>query len=684
VTAADRHLGYRPHIDGLRAVAVVLVVAFHAGYAALPGGFVGVDVFFVLSGYLITRILVAELVVDDRLRLGRFYARRMRRLLPASALTLTAIVVAAHGLLDRAQQQPVARDVRWSALWAANWRFVDARLDYFAPGDVPSPVVHYWSLAVEEQFYLVWPALLLGLWFLLSRGARVPTRRVVGAVAAVGVASAVASVVLTPSTAAYYGTHTRAYQLMAGAVLALVVVRREAGEGSTAAGGRWSLAPPLATIVGLVGLAAVGLVAWRTTGAADYPGWAALVVTGGTVAVVVVLETCAGTVWHRVLGARAPAAIGRVSYSLYLWHWPVLVFVPIIAARHDIGWLDRRPVMFALMGVLATTSYLAFERPIRFRLVPRAPWSAVVGAGLVVTVLVAGLVAGRLYPEDHDQAIALAAVKDLAAPGHCPYFAEDWPSDAADAQPCSWRQGGRYTVLLVGDSHAQMWQPALDDIAARHDLTVIRLTRGGCPANDITVYHLGDEVGAKEVDRACSEWREDLYPRAIAEYHPDLVLVSSRSHVLGMVDGGDYLLPSNDGYLDRWEQAWERTLGWLTAGGAQVVVSEILPTLPQRVPACLAAHGLHTTVCDWPVTVDRRVPRFNEVLAGLPSRVPGVAVIDPTALACPGGTCPARIDGVIVHRDDNHLSRSWAARLGPGLERLLLDAGVRLPARTGG
>ncbi|HJR27014.1 MAG TPA: acyltransferase, partial [Acidimicrobiales bacterium] len=176
------HQGYRPHLDGLRAVAVLLVVAYHAGFAAISGGFVGVDVFFVLSGYLITRLLVAELVADGRLRLPRFYARRMRRLLPASALALGGAVFASIHLLDRAQQLAVAEDVRWSALWSANWRFVQARTDYFAPGDVPSPVVHYWSLAVEEQFYLVWPALLLGLWWLLARRAGRPTAALAAAI----------------------------------------------------------------------------------------------------------------------------------------------------------------------------------------------------------------------------------------------------------------------------------------------------------------------------------------------------------------------------------------------------------------------------------------------------------------------------------------------------------------------
>jgi peptidoglycan/LPS O-acetylase OafA/YrhL len=671
--ATEPHLGYRAHLDGLRALAVVLVIAFHAGYAAVPGGFVGVDVFFVLSGYLITRLLAAELADRGRLRVARFYARRMRRLLPASALALAGIVVASVHLLDRAQQQPIAGDVRWAALWSANWRFVQARVDYFAPGDVPSPVVHYWSLAVEEQFYLVWPALLFGLWYLLARRAPRPTGALVVAVSTLAAASAVASIVLTPSDAAYYGTHTRAYQLLAGALLALVLVRRErTADAPRPAPAAW------ATAAAVVGLLLVGFVALTVDGAGSYPGWPALVVTAGTVLVIGALEAGAPGPVHRTLGFGPAAAVGRVSYSLYLWHWPVLVFAPLLALRWERTWLDDRPVMFAAMGVLATASYLAFERPIRFRLAPAARPRAVIGTGLALSSLVAVLVVWPLLPTGEDERVALAAVRDMARPEPCPYFADEWP-DPDDAEPCEWRAGGPFSILLVGDSHAQMWQPAIDVIAARHDLTVHRLTRGGCPANDVTVYHFDDVDGSKVADHECTAWRSRLYQRAVEELDPDLVLVSTRSHVLGVEVDGRFLGPRDEGHLALWTAGFERSLAWLTAGGAQVVVSEILPTLPERVPACLAEHGLGTKQCDWPASVDERVVPFNEAIRSLPALVPGVSVIDPTPLGCPAGMCSAFVDGVVVHRDDNHLSRTWVARLGGELQELLRGVGVAFP-----
>ena len=212
-----RRDSYRPHLDGIRAVAVILVILFHLGYGWMPGGFVGVDVFFVLSGYLITGLLVDELARDGSIDLARFYARRVRRLLPAAVLVIAVVIVVTLGLLDRVDQAAVGPDATFSALYSANWRFGLVEGDYFAPGDVPSPLIHFWSLAVEEQFYVVWPALLLGLWALAGRrsGSRAAARVRRGR--RPRLVSVALSVLLPAGPLTYYGTHTRAYQLLAGA-----------------------------------------------------------------------------------------------------------------------------------------------------------------------------------------------------------------------------------------------------------------------------------------------------------------------------------------------------------------------------------------------------------------------------------------------------------------------------------
>ena len=666
-TQRTRHatLDYRPHLDGIRALAVALVIAFHLGVRWTPAGFIGVDVFFVLSGYLITSLLVAELADGARVRLARFYARRARRLLPASVVVLVACAVASAAWLDAVQQHVVAADVTASSLFSANWWFTSSRIDYFAPGDVASPLRHYWSLAVEEQFYVVWPALVWAAWRITGR--RRPTAdstRLLWVLLPVGVASAALATFLDPSPVTYFGTHTRAYQLVAGATLAIAFADGRRERLAARVGAR---APQA------VALAAVVLVVWlaHVLGGGDYPGPAALAVTAASTALLGAVELARGGLARRVLGCGPAAAIGRLSYSLYLWHWPVIVFAPVLARRWEQPLLTNRVLQLACTCALAALSYAVVERPIRFRLRPRARARFVLAPALAAVVIVAAVAGVWGRPRGALAAEAFAAVRDLARPGDCPYFKDDWP-DPDDSVPCLYRPGGDYVVAFVGDSHAQQWQPALEEIAARRGWTVVRATRGGCPANDVTPYHLDDD-GLTAPDDECREWRHVVYRRLIDSYDPDLVLVATRSHVLGVRHDGRDVAPKDAAHVRLWSESWDWTMRTLTSGGAAVVVSEILPTLPERVPACLASHGA-TGRCDFRVAGDRRVPPYNDVVATLSRRFAGVEVIDPVVLVCPEGLCRARDAGVIVHRDDNHISATFARSLANEVERLLARA----------
>jgi peptidoglycan/LPS O-acetylase OafA/YrhL len=672
-------LGYRPHLDGVRAIAVVLVIAFHAGYGWATGGFVGVDVFFVLSGYLITLLLVGELFETEHVRMSRFYARRARRLLPASVATLAVVAALSRWLLDAVGRAQTATDVRAAAAYAANWHLAFSGRDYFAPGDIPSPLVHYWSLAVEEQFYLVWPALLLGLWWLARRTGGGPARTlrvVLAATVAIAAASVALSLVLTPSPGAYYGTHTRAYQLLAGAIVALAVKIQSSRTKSPGAHVRSTTRVAGAVLVG-GGIAGIVWAAHAIPDATGYPGAQALAVTAATVAVLVGLELASVSPFHRALGARPLAATGRLSYSLYLWHWPVLVFAPLLATRMGWGVLENRPLELAIVAAIALASYRLLEQPVRFRLRPAAPSPAVVAAGLALSAFVAFTAVPAITPAGATARTALAAVTDLARPiAGCPYFPEDWPSPAA-SRPCVVRTGGRFTVALVGDSHAQMWAPTLDALAAKLGFTFVTVTRGGCPANDILVYHIDDD-GQKTPDENCSAWRDAVYPRLVAQYHPDVVIMSTRSYVDGIVAGDHTVLPGQPEHIRLWTSGFEHEARLFATGGAQVLVSEILPTLPQRVPACLAAHDAGTRACDFPATDDIKRAPYNAAIAALPSLVPGVHAFDPQAIVCPAGLCPARIGDVIVHRDDNHVTATFAGRVPDQFLALVRGAGVAL------
>jgi peptidoglycan/LPS O-acetylase OafA/YrhL len=665
--------GYRPHLDGVRALAVMLVVFFHLGFAWMPGGFIGVDVFFVLSGYLITGLLLTDAAEHGRIRLWRFYARRVRRLVPAALVVLIAVSIASSVWLSPLAQIDVVGDAQASALNYANWHIAAADGDYFAPGDIPGPLVHFWSLAVEEQFYLLWPPLLLGL-LALGGAARAGTRvrPVLAGLGLIGITSAVLSVVLTPSGFAYYGLHTRAYQLLAGAALAVLAFKLRR-RGIAEIGGERA-AQAAAALAGAGALAALVWLAHSIDGASNYPGWAGIAVTAASALLIAVLDLGPSAGIRRAVGAAPAAALGRISYSLYLWHWPVIVFLGVIAGSEGIPWLDGWATKLAATFVLATACYLAVEVPLRRRVAPRAAPRPALATALACSALVAVFAVPALLPTTEAERVAHAAVRDRAPTANCPYFEDEWPL-AEDADPCVYRDGGPTTVAIVGDSHAQQWQPAFDEIAAEHDLTVIRVARGGCPANDITPFHY-DAQGLPSPDEECARWRHAVYPELIDDYDPELIFVATRSHVVGITDGPDPVLPSDPGHADAWARSWDWTLEALGAGGALVVVSTIMPTLPEHVPVCLAEEGLESSSCDF-AAADPEAAPFNRALERI-TAAHGATLIDPVGLACPGGACDAVTDGVINHRDDNHLSATYARSLAPGFERLLRRAGAPL------
>jgi len=669
--------GYRPHLDGVRALAVILVILFHLGYPWLPGGFIGVDVFFVLSGYLITGLLLREVSKRGRVDLVHFYSRRVRRLLPAATVVLLAVLAMSLWLLDAVDRNSVGGDLQSSALYVANWHFVSTGADYFAPGDVPSPLTHFWSLAVEEQFYLVWPALFFGLWFAVARLARRRggdgTPGVLVGVAVIAVVSIVLSLVLVPSTNAYYSTFTRAYELCTGAMLA-IAARRYAGSLPDTRLLRGAGAAAV-----LAGVGALVVLAMTIPDATNYPGSAALMVTGSTLLVIFALELLPIGAGHKTLGQAAPAAVGRISYSLYLWHWPVIVFAPLLAAKLAIDAPRYRGVQIAAMVALAVLSFFVVESPIRFRLGRFAKPALVVGAGLTVSIVV-GLVAPQyLKPQAAYGKKALAAVRDLAKPENCPYFPKEW-GDPSDDEPCVYRKGGPRVIAFVGDSHAQQWQPAIKAMAERYDLTVVRATRGGCPANWVTTY-LYDEQGLSRPDTECDRWRARVYRDLVKRYDPELIYVATRSQVKGLRDGERSVNKNEPDHLRLWAAGWEKTLRTLTAGTGRVVVARLLPTLPWRVPACLATASTATQAraCDSRVSIDRRIPRYNRVIDGLPARHPGVTVVDPTPIVCPKGACPAIENGIVIHRDDNHVSATFARSVAKQFRAMLERSGAFSP-----
>jgi len=306
---------YRPQLDGMRAVAVYLVVAFHAGISAFSGGFIGVDVFFVLSGYLVTQLLLRDFRAAGRIDFRRFYSRRFRRLLPAAFVTLVVTAAVYTAVAAPADVHDAIGGFRSAFLYVANWHFISQSNDYFAANVNTNPVVHFWSLAVEEQFYLCWP-LLLSAAYVVSRRAGARQWKVLRLIIAAGfVASLVAALHLSTVnlSRAYYGTDTRAYELLAGALLAITpwvmrIARR-----------RRRLVQALAPIALAV---LVGVATSTIHLGAIQRGIAATI---ATCAIIVALEVSKGGVLQRALSTPSAVYLGRVSYGTYLWHWPVIV-----------------------------------------------------------------------------------------------------------------------------------------------------------------------------------------------------------------------------------------------------------------------------------------------------------------------------------------------------------------------
>lgn len=651
---------HRPHLDGVRALAVALVLLFHFGVPGIDGGFVGVDVFFVLSGYLITGLLRRQLEDDGGIRLGRFYARRARRLLPASLIVLLAVVVGSWFALDAVRNQDVGRDAVSAALYVANLRFAFYAGEYFAPGDTASPVLHYWTLAVEEQFYLAWPIALLVGWRVAARLSRSPRVVVLGAVGLGIAASATLSVLLAGSPLTYYGPHTRAYQLLAGAALALL----PSAPGAVADGVRGRR---LADGAALAGGAALVALALTVDDAGSYPGLAGLAVAAASVALVLGVDRAPAGIAARVLGHAAPAAVGRLSYSLYIWHWPIIVLGPGLVAELDLpAWTGGRPALVVVTLVAAVGSYLLIEQPVRFRLRPHARPGAAIAVGLAASLLVAGVAHWRLDPPSTPWTDrALAAVSDVAPTGRCPYDEDDWPAPER-SRPCVVREGDGRTIALVGDSHAQQWQPALERLAEQEGARLVRVTRAGCAANDVVTYS-EQPNGRTRVDEECATWRRAVLPRLVEDVDPDLVFVATRSHVRGIAADGRQVGPEDPEHVALWRDGWDRTLATLLSSGARVVVADTAPTLPGSVPACLVSEGeaaARDGACDHPLTVDPVVPRYDAALAAAVAEHPGAGVARLTALGCPDGTCAAlAADDVVVRRDSNHLSRTFVASL---------------------
>ncbi|WP_176883542.1 acyltransferase family protein [Nocardioides sp. YR527] len=726
---------HRPDIQGLRAIAVLAVVALHVGFGSLTGGFVGVDVFFAISGFLITQQLMRQVRTEGRVSLLGFYARRARRILPAATLVLLATVVYAALFLGFVRTREIALDALWSAAFAANFRFASLETDYFSAALPPSPLQHFWSLAVEEQFYLVWPLMILGcLWAMRRRGRSTTTegtakpdqrrrRRVlVIALGAVIVASLLASAVLTRTSpeAAYFSPFTRAWELGLGAIAA-IAFRDDGPQDATA---RWR-----AQVLSAFGMFFIVCACLQFNDATPFPGTPALVPVLGSVFIIV-----AGTLWHgptvvgRLLSVPPLQVVGNWSYSLYLWHFPVLVLAELQLGR-ELRWWEQVLLVALALG-LSGLSYHFVEEPFRRGIIWRRPAfgrAATLGPvalyPLSITLVAVTCFGANTYatgtardgyepaitlaeadssassgpskqpdrpassaappaaePQEPDalpalvRASVLAARKNQAIPtnlkpgltnlsddvesvGECNYYSTKvrklCPRGDADAEK---------TIVVIGDSHARHWTPAVEEIAERSGYRAYMLAMPQCTVSLVTP----DKIDSTEPMTSCDDFH-DFMLSSVKKLRPDLLLISSRPISAAYHD-------SSGRHTDREDvrravyRGYQRLLAQVKPAAERTVWLRDVPALEFDPATCLSSNKT-LSPCTYKPLESQQDGADLQMQAAKAARVETVDLDD---MFCDSvGVCTTVVGDTITHRDGHHLTATYSQELGRTLgERL--------------
>ena len=614
-------------IQGLRALAALLVTLFHAKW--IGGGFIGVDIFYVISGFLITGLLLREIERSSTINFKEFYARRFRRLLPTSFFVLGITAIFAWMLIPGTMRSSLGRDVIAASLYVSNYLFAWWQADYQNLDATPSPLIHYWSLAVEEQFYVVWPLMIL-LFFSLAKYLRnkLVITYLVGLVTAT---SFIYSIYLTETSPiwAFYSLPTRAWELGMGALLVLI--------------------PPIKTkrFVGLIGLALVLSSAFIFNESTPFPGMNAALPVIGTVLLIATINSWPPFM-NDVANSRLTQWLGEISYPLYLWHWPLLVLPSTFFAR-PLTVLERL-IAIAATILFADLTHRFIEEPYRSKkTLPILTFKKTAYATSISVVM------GALIMFTNSDSIDISGVKgrvSLAQMKSRPLIYDDG-CHANYAQTksgkCEYGQlDSDKVMVLYGDSHAAQWFPALHEIANRSGYKLISLTKSACPSVDVDRRDQGGFKSSK-----CKLWRENTIKR-IKGIAPDVLIMSSFQH---------FAVPPQFSDRSRWWIAGQEKLFKQVRNSAQNLIYITDTPHPLRdIPACLS---------DNPISVCNTSERSENL------SIAGFKRIDPTPWLC-SNVCPAVKDGVVAYRDSSHISVDMSIALIPKLAQALRDQGINI------
>ncbi len=644
----------RPEILVLRGVAVLAVLVYHLAPTRLPGGFAALDVFFVISGYLVTGILVGMRERHGRISFPDYLARRARRILPSALAVLIACLIGMFALASIVDWGRIATEILASSLFVQNWVLIASDAAYAGP-DTASPVQHYWTLAVEAQFYLFWAALLI---VLLGRGAVVRRRVATVGIAVVFAASLITSIVwcaVAPESG-YLSTATRIWELAAGGLVAMLVRRIPPGR----------IGAPLA-ITGWLMIAASFVfldfsLAW--------PGWFALLPVVGAALVIAAGVPVASVRLRRLTDNAVTRTLADSSYAIYLWHWPLMVYTQTTTGNPLTT--PEKVAIFVASLLLGWITTVAIERPIRFGPLARSRALATLTVGalaIAAVALPAGAVravmlrTGELYASiSVDTSSTLCVGAEALTPGS---DCVDGPYEGLRPDPLGdWEQisvlhgmgcatdnviptvkscvfgdpDGAVRVALVGDSHAMKVWPALKALAEAEGWRLETFLKAQCEFTSPTMD------GADH----CRQWRSDVAARLATDGPWDLVVTAGASHVT-----------DRPGAADAFRAAWEP----LIAAGAHLVHVRDVPYLADDVRTCVIANLDDLAPCDRP----RATAVLPDIMATTALTVPGAAVVDLTDEQCDATTCFAAVGGILTHRDGNHLTDEFALTLAPSM-----------------
>lgn len=665
---------FRPDIQGLRAIAILLVVLYHASVPGIQGGYVGVDVFFVISGYLITGQLVRELDTTGRIALAAFYLKRVRRLLPSAVVVIISTLLVARIFAPPLFTISLSVDAVFAALYTLNYRLAAEGINYQSAGAAPSAFQHFWSLGVEEQFYICWPLLILVAALLAKRWWRdfLP----VLFLGVVGVSLYISQYLLTTDAPmSYFSVESRAWEFGIGAILAL------------AAGTLAKLPSKVCAGLFVAGLGLIIFTSVAYDAGTQFPGVHALVPALGTA--LVIGAGCGGRRGSEIiLDNRVMQWLGKVSYQWYLWHWPVLILAPYIWPHVAFTWMIKLGLVMLALGLAAIT-YYALDAPLHKVKMNKAIW-VVAGTILMGVTVFAGSATDSnltsLFMTTGNAGSHSAAAPDkgtneivtdpfrgtsesgpvdpsiLKAVSDTPGYPANCIVDygATTSPQCLIGPGGNATnsaitsnrVVLLGDSHAGEWYPDVYDLARGHNWDTEILNKESCPLASITTANAAVSGSYWQ----CTEWRTNMIRRLLSEPRPRIIFIAS----LNYYTADNALL----------EKGWQETIQALRAVGAPIVYLRDTPYPNYNVPTCVSGALSNWSKCSFERSVAFHVdPLMSGTVAshGLAARV------DVDGYLCPikDAKCPAVLGGILLYRDNSHVTNTAMGMLGPIVQQQL-------------